>query len=97
VSALAERPAAARGPRARGPDRPPDIDAAGPVVPARLTLLAEPVGRAELMADPDARDAEMLRMPAGSNPSWLSRAQFDVVLARVPDRGAATGLGPWSP
>jgi hypothetical protein len=76
---------------------PPDIDAAGPVVPARLTLLAEPVGRAELLADPDARDAEVLRMPAGSNPSWLSRAQFHVVLARVPDRGATTGLGPWSP
>ncbi|MFL6095575.1 MAG: hypothetical protein ACJ71Y_09015 [Blastococcus sp.] len=50
-----------------------------------------------VLADPDARDAEVLRMPRGSNPSWLSRAQFHVVLARVPDRGAATGLGPWSP
>jgi hypothetical protein len=50
-----------------------------------------------VLADPDARDAEVLRMPAGSNPSWLSGAQFHVVLALVPDRGAATGLGPWSP
>jgi hypothetical protein len=73
---------------------PPDVDA---VVPVRLTLLAEPVGRAELLADPDARDAEVLRMPAGSNPSWLSRAQFAAVLARVPDQAAAGGLGPWTP
>jgi hypothetical protein len=69
----------------------------GPVVPVRLVLLAEPVHRAELLADPVASDAEVLRMPAGSNPSWLSRPQFDAVLARVPRRDGATGLGPWSP
>ena len=69
----------------------------GPVVPVRLVLLAEPVARAELLADPVASDAEVLRMPAGSNPSWLSRPQFDAVLARVPRRDEATRLGPWSP
>ena len=37
------------------------------------------------------QDAEVLRMPAGSNPSWLSRAQFDAVLDRAPE----VGLGPW--
>ncbi|TFV75524.1 hypothetical protein E4P39_10840 [Blastococcus sp. CT_GayMR19] len=52
----------------------------GPVVPVRLTLLAEPLAREALLADPRARDAEVLRMPAGSNPSWLSPAQFAVVL-----------------
>ena len=76
---------------------PPDAGAGGPVVPVRLTLLPLPVGRAELMADPAARDAEVLRMPAGSNPSWLSHPQFAAVLARVPDREAAAGLGAWSP
>jgi hypothetical protein len=55
----------------------------GPVVAVRLTRLAEPVDRAELLADPAVRDAEVLRMPAGSNPSWLSRAQYDGLLARV--------------
>jgi hypothetical protein len=55
----------------------------GPVVPVTLTLLAEPLPRAALLADPAARDAEVLRMPAGSNPSWLSAAQFAVVLDRV--------------
>ena len=72
-------------------------DAAGPVVPVRLTRLGEPVGRAELLADPVAREAEVLRMPAGSNPSWLSRSQFDAVRARVGAREGAAGLGPWSP
>src|SRR4051812_21830120 len=41
----------------------------GPVVPLRLTLLQEPVPRADLLADPRMREAEVLRMPAGSNPS----------------------------
>jgi hypothetical protein len=62
-------------------------DADGPVVAVSLTLLPHPVPRAELLADPGARDAEVLRMPAGSNPSWLSPAQFTAVLARVPDGG----------
>jgi hypothetical protein len=53
---------------------------AGPVVGVRLTRLAEPVARAELLADPAARDAEVLRMPAGSNPSYLSAAQYAAVL-----------------
>jgi hypothetical protein len=72
---------------------PPCEDDDGPVVPVRLTLLSEPVDRAELLTDAVAREAEVLRMPAGSNPSWLSREQFDAVLARVP----ADRLGPWLP
>jgi hypothetical protein len=49
-------------------------------VPVRLTLLPEPVPRAALLADPVTREAEVLRMPAGSNPSWLSPAQYAAVL-----------------
>jgi hypothetical protein len=68
-------------------------DAGGaPVVGVRLTLLPEPVDRAELLADPRVRDAEVLRMPAGSNPSWLSDRQFAAVLDRV----AGAGLEPWT-
>ena len=55
----------------------------GPVVPVRLTLLPSPLPRAALLADPVARDAEVLRIPAGSNPSWLSAPQFAVVLDRI--------------
>jgi len=76
---------------------PPGADASGPAVAARLTLLTEPVDRAELLADPAARDAEVLRMAAGSNPSWLSRRQFDAVLARVQSRDRPDGLGAWTP
>ena len=59
----------------------PDDD--GWAVPLALTLLPDPVSRAELLADPAAREAEVLRMPAGSNPSWLSPPQFAAVLDRV--------------
>jgi hypothetical protein len=55
----------------------------GPAVALRLTRLGEPVDRAELLADPAMRDAEVLRMPAGSNPSWLSAPQYAAVLARL--------------
>ncbi len=70
---------------------PVDDDADGPEVPVRLTLLPDPVARADLLGDPRMCDAEVLRMPAGSNPSWLSRVQFAAVLDRVPE----TGLGAW--
>jgi hypothetical protein len=69
-------------------DRP-----AGPVVRLRLTLLAEPVPRADLIADPRMRSAEVVRMPAGSNPSWLSAEQFTAVRDRL-DRDR---LGRWAP
>ncbi|WP_448612974.1 hypothetical protein [Modestobacter sp. URMC 112] len=62
----------------------------GPEVPVAFTLLAEPVPRGELLADPAARDAEVLRMPAGSNPSWLSAGQYAAVLAH--SRGWDDGL-----
>jgi hypothetical protein len=68
-----------------------DADGA-PVVGVRLTLLPDPVARADLLADPRLRDAEVLRMPAGSNPSWLSAPQFTAVLDRV----AGAGLEPWT-
>jgi len=61
----------------------------GPVVDVALTRLAEPVPRARLLADPVAREAEVLRMPAGSNPSWLSPAQHAAVLAELPLTGPA--------
>jgi hypothetical protein len=55
----------------------------GPAVPVRWTLLPAPVRRADLQAHPGCRDAEVLRMPAGSNPSWLSAAQYAAVLGLV--------------
>jgi hypothetical protein len=63
----------------------------GPVVAVRLTRLPSPVPRTDLLADPAAHDAEVLRMPAGSNPSWLSGAQYAAVLGHLPEEA----LGPW--
>jgi hypothetical protein len=70
-------------------------DPDGPVVGVSWTRLAEPVLRADLLADPVARDAEVLRMPAGSNPSWLSPAQYAAVLAQLREGWppAQPGLG----
>jgi hypothetical protein len=67
----------------------------GPVVTVRLALLAEPVPRAELLADPRFRDAEVVRMAAGSNPSWLSAAQHAAVLDRLPDPPSPAAVAPW--
>ncbi len=72
---------------------PAEPDGDGWTVPLELSLLPEPIPRAELLADPVVREAEVLRMPAGSNPSWLTAAQFTAVLARAGD----LGLRPWTP
>ena len=63
--------------------------AGGPVVGVRWTRLAEPVDRADLLADPVAREAEVLRMPAGSNPSWLSAGEYAAVRALLEVRSSA--------
>lgn len=73
----------------------PEAADGGPEVAVRLTLLATAIPRGELLADPDTRDAEVLRMPAGSNPSWLSARQYAAVLARLGRRDHDLGLGPW--
>ena len=67
----------------------------GPIVAVRLRLVAT-IPRADLLADPAFREAEVLRMPSGSNPSWLSSLQFAAVLARLPE-GVATPPGSMGP
>jgi hypothetical protein len=72
---------------------PVSTDDDGPLIPVRLVRLADPVPRGVLLADPRMRSAEVLRMPAGSNPSWLSAEQFAAVL----DQADSGGLGRWRP
>ena len=69
-----------------GGEEPLDtVDAPGsPVVTLRLRLLAEPVPRRELMATAAFASAEVARMPAGSNPSYLTAPQLAEVKARLP-------------
>ena len=68
-----------------GGEEPADtVDApGGPVVTVRLRLLEEPVSRHELIAAPRFATAEVVRMPAGSNPSYLTAAQLAEVVARL--------------
>lgn len=56
----------------------------GPVMPVRLRPLDSVVLRGELLADPVLRHLEVLRMPAGSNPSYLDREQYAALRAAFP-------------
>ena len=55
-----------------------------PVLPVALAPLEVPVPRAELLAHPLLRDLEVLRMPAGSNPSYLTGEQYAALRADWP-------------
>lgn len=56
---------------------------AEPAVEVGLHLLDAPVPRAELAVVGDFATAEVMRMPAGSNPSYLTDAQLRPVLDRL--------------
>ena len=58
---------------------PPMLAAGQPSVPVELRLLERPVGRDDLLRCLGFADAEVLRMPAGSNPSYLTAAQLAAV------------------
>lgn len=55
-----------------------------------IDFLASPVKRSVLRSDPRFADLEVLRMPAGSNPSFLTNDQAAAMrgLAQAADRGA---------
>ena len=57
----------------------PRLQAGQPSVAVELRLLSQPVARADLARSPGFADAEVLRMPAGSNPSYLTAAQLAAV------------------
>ena len=58
---------------------PPAAGAGGPEVPVTLRRLVRPVPREALLLSPAFADAEVVRMPAGSNPSYLTAAQLAAV------------------
>ena len=65
-----------------GDERPVDTidEPGGPVVTVRLRLLLNPVRRSELMTLSAFAASEVARMPAGSNPSYLTTPQLAEVL-----------------
>lgn len=72
----------------------PDPDAPEPAVEVVLHRLADPLPRAELLADPGFATAEVVRMPAGSNPSYLGAGQLLPVLDRLD--GASRRAAGWA-
>ena len=66
----------------------------GPVMPVRLAALVPPVARAALVEDPVLSGLEVLRMPAGSNPSYLDTDQYAALCVAFPQVDRPDG---WSP
>lgn len=64
------------GPVREGPE--------GPVMPVWLRPLAPIVPHELLLADPALRGLEVMRMPAGSNPSYLDVEQYAALCAAFP-------------
>ncbi|MCI2240029.1 hypothetical protein MO973_36250 [Paenibacillus sp. TRM 82003] len=56
---------------------------AGGAVRVALRRLAEPVPRADLLADARFRAAEVVRVPMGANPSYLTAVQLAAVAERL--------------
>jgi len=56
----------------------------GPVMPVRLAALVPPVPRAALVEHPVLGGLEVLRMAAGSNPSYLDAGQYAALCAAFP-------------
>ncbi len=61
----------------------PEDDGGSLRIELLLRPLAQPVARAELLADARFVGAEVVRMPAGSNPSFLTPGQLLPVLERL--------------
>jgi hypothetical protein len=65
------------GIHARGRTTGPARDGVMPMV---LVPLEQPLLRSELVGHPDLAALEVLRMPAGSNPSYVTPAQLGVLI-----------------
>ena len=59
--------------------------AADGMMPVSLVPLSPPLLRSELVGHPQLADLEVLRMPAGSNPSYVTREQLRVLQGMCPD------------
>ena len=69
--------------RVRGQPHP-EPDGTKLVLPLDLEPLTQPVPRSELLQHPVLRELEVLRMAAGSNPSFLTRDQLQELRRQWP-------------
>jgi hypothetical protein len=63
---------------------PVDVDAPSPEMPVRLHAVRPAVHRKELLDHTTLSGIEVIRMPAGSNPSYLDVEQYDALLHAFP-------------
>ena len=59
--------------------------AADGMVPIALSPLTAPLRRSELVVHPELASMEVLRVPAGSNPSYVTPAQLRVLVEMCPE------------
>ena len=67
---------------------PVDAAAPTPEMPVRLRLVEPAIPRKELLDHPSLSRIEVLRMPAGSNPSYLDAEQYGALLHAFPQVAA---------
>jgi len=63
---------------------PVDEDTPTPEMPVRLHAVRPAVHRKEILDLPTLSGIEVMRMPAGSNPSYLDAEQYDALLRAFP-------------
>ncbi|MCW2735424.1 hypothetical protein [Nocardioides sp.] len=63
----------------------------GDLIPIALSPLAHPLLRSELTGHPGLTTLEVLRMPAGSNPSFVTHAELRVLVELCPELGRELG------
>jgi hypothetical protein len=63
---------------------PVDVAAATPEMPVRLHAVRPAVHRKEILDHPALSAIEVIRMPAGSNPSYLDVEQYDALRHAFP-------------
>ena len=72
---------------------PVDEAAPTPEMPVRLRPVRPPVRREELLDDPMLSGIEVIRMPAGSNPSYLDVEQYAALQQAFPQTRGVQPLG----
>jgi hypothetical protein len=63
---------------------PVDVGMPTPEMPVRLHAVQPAVHRKEILDHPTLSAIEVIRMPAGSNPSYLDAEQYDALLHAFP-------------
>jgi hypothetical protein len=75
---------------------PVDPAAPSPEMPVRLGAVEPPILREEILDDPTLAGIEVVRMPAGSNPSYLDAEQYHALQQAFPQARGVQHLG-WNP